>query len=112
MEHSSGETKCKEAKRETIRKQLKQIEVSLLGILESCDALNPSELLLQDSSSGSSDVFILPHLIDHRGDDDFLEVMEQASKDFRRNRAILVGRVHASIRELDQVAKKLGIEIQ
>jgi predicted KAP-like P-loop ATPase len=97
--------------KETTQKELKQLELSMLRILEKCDGLNPSELMSAEEAD-PSDFFILPHLVDNRANDEaFMEIMEAASVSFRKNRSLLVGRVNSILKELDHVCKNVGVEL-
>jgi hypothetical protein len=95
---------------ENTQKQLKELELSVLRILEKCDALNPSELLREDEDLGRKDFFILPHLVG-TNDESFVLAMEAASESFRKNRSVLVGRLNRVLLELDIVAKTIGVEL-
>lgn len=112
LQHFKSDQDAKQTRKEldSTLKELKELEISMLRILEKCDALNPSELMSVEDDS--ADFFILPGLVDNRANDEvFIEIMEGASLSFRKNRAVLVGRVNGGLKELDMVAKRIGLEL-
>lgn len=89
---------------ETYQRKLKAVELNLMRILERCDELNPSLLIVEPKISDDELVVI-------SGEYDRGSMLE-AVEIFRSKKRCLIVKVHALMKQLDSVCESNGISIQ